>query len=81
MVASAFALWSRYGLRWWPASPLEKAAFFTACPACPVDVAAGRPQTHTAIASVLLCAAVYAVIGIGIEAARRMRRGEWRQDS
>jgi hypothetical protein len=30
---------------------------------------------------VLLCAAVYAVIGIGIEAARRMRRGEWRQDS
>ncbi len=81
LIASTFALWSRYGLRWWPASPLEKAAFFTGCPACAIDVAAGRPETHHAIAWVILCAGIYAAIGIGIEAARRMRRGEWRQDS
>jgi hypothetical protein len=77
IVASAFALWARYGLRWWPASPLEKAAYFTGCPACPIDVASGRPATHVAIGLVILCGVVYALIGVGIEAARRMRRGEW----
>jgi hypothetical protein len=81
IVASTVALWSRYGLRWWPASPLEKAAYFAGCPACPIDVAARRPETHSAIAWVLVCAAVYGFIGVGIEAARRMRRGEWHQDS
>ena len=81
LVTSAFALWARYGLRWWPGSPLEKAAYFAGCPACPIDVSSGRPQTHTAVALVLLCGVVYALVGVGIEAARRMRRGEWRQDS
>ena len=81
ILASTFALWARYGLRWWPASPLEKAAYYTGCPACPIDVAARRPETHSAMAWVLLCATLYALIGIGIEAARRMRRGESSQDS
>ncbi len=79
IVTSSFALWARFGLRWWPASPLEKAAFFAACPACPVDVASGRPAIHTAIGLVIVCAVVYALIGMGLEAARRMRRGEWRE--
>ena len=76
MITSSLALWARYGLRWWPASPLEKAAFFTGCPACPIDMASGRPETHVAIGLVLLCGVVYALIGVGIEGARRMRRGD-----
>ena len=73
MVASATALWVRFGRGWWPASPLEKAAYRVACPACPFDVAAGRPAAHTAIGLVVLCATLYAVLGVGIETARRMR--------
>lgn len=80
VIASAFALWARFGLRWWPGSPLEKAAYVAGCPACPIDVASGRPETHTAVGLVILCGAVYAAIGIGIEAARRMRRGAWREN-
>ena len=76
IVTSSLALWTRFGMRWWPASPLEKAAYFAGCPACPVDVASGRPETHVTIGLVLLCGCVYAVIGVGIEAARRMRRGD-----
>jgi hypothetical protein len=76
LLTSSGALWVRYGRHWWPASPLEKAAYRIACPACPFDVAAGRPETHTAIALVVLCAALYAAVGVGIEAARRMRMGE-----
>lgn len=75
VIASAFALWARYGMRWWPGSPLEKAAFFAGCPACPIDVAARRPETHAMLGYVILCGAVYALVGVGIEAARRMRRG------
>jgi hypothetical protein len=74
-LASAFALVARYGLRWWPGSPLEKAAYFTACPACPIDVASGRPELRTALVYVLLCGAVYAAVGVVIEAARKMRGG------
>lgn len=77
VVASSAALWVRYGRHWWPASPLEKAAYRVACPACPFDMVAGRPETHSAIALVLVCAVLYAGLGVGIEAARRMRRGEW----
>ena len=62
-------------MRWWPGSPLEKAAYFTACPACPVDVA-GKPALNAAMLWVLLGGVVYAGIGLGIEAARRMRRGD-----
>ena len=76
LFASTFALWARYGLRWWPGSPLEKAAYYTACPACPIDVTAGRPELHNALLYVLLCGLVYAGIGVGIEAARKMRRGD-----
>src|ERR1051326_6460604 len=75
MITSSLALWARYGLRWWPASPLEKAAYFAGCPTCPIDVPSGRPPTHVANGLVLLCGVVYAAIGIGIEAARRMPRG------
>jgi hypothetical protein len=76
MIASAIALWARFGMRWWPGSALEKAAYFTLCPVCPIDVATRRPPLHTAIALVILCGGVYALIGMGIEAARRMRRGD-----
>ena len=75
MIASVVSLWTRYGMRWWPGSPLEKAAFFTGCPACPIDVTAGKPALHNALLYVLLCGLVYAGIGVGIEAARKMRRG------
>jgi hypothetical protein len=75
-IASALALWARYGMRWWPASPLEKAAFFAGCPACPIDVAGRRPEIHAIIGFVILCGGVYALLGMGLEAARRMRRGE-----
>ena len=74
-ITSALALWTRFGLHWWPASPLEKAAYFAGCPVCPIDVAARRPETHALFGFVILCGGVYALVGVGIEAARRMRRG------
>ena len=76
MITSVIALWVRFGAQWWPASPLEKAAYTVMCPACPVDIAARRLPANDAVSFVLLCAVIYALAGLGIEAARRMRRGE-----
>ncbi len=76
LIAGAGALWVRYGLHWWPSTPLDKGAYWVTCPACPVDVAAHAPALHESIGFVLVNALIYAMLGIGIETARRMRH--WR---